>query len=246
MEKSEPDQKPTGNSQVGYKSPPESNRFEKGKSGNPYGRPKGAKNKLRPPDGDMLGELILKEAYREIKVNEGPKQITIPMIEGIIRSISVSAVKGNTKSQELFLKYFNEKEAKRKQSHDKTLFASIEYKEKAQARIELHARLGIEPPELYPHPKYIHINWEDETYVINGPISKDEANQNRAKYKEELKEKHSLYLETIAEAEEYLKTKEGQKYKKHVLQDIETQKKMLKTFEEVIAYIDSVLGTERE
>ena len=32
---------------VGYKKPPKTKQFKKGKSGNPGGRPKGSKNKIR-------------------------------------------------------------------------------------------------------------------------------------------------------------------------------------------------------
>ena len=56
--------------EVGYGKPPKSSRFKKGKSGNPKGRPKGAKNRLPNLNEERLKSIIIKEAYRPINVVE--------------------------------------------------------------------------------------------------------------------------------------------------------------------------------
>lgn len=48
--------------EVGYGKPPEDTRFRKGQSGNPRGRPKGAKNKLPALNEERMKTIILEEA----------------------------------------------------------------------------------------------------------------------------------------------------------------------------------------
>ncbi|MEA2760499.1 MAG: aerobic C4-dicarboxylate transport protein [Methylobacteriaceae bacterium] len=53
---------------VGYGKPPESTRFTKGCSGNPAGRPRGARNKRPALNEERLKGIILDEAYRTITI----------------------------------------------------------------------------------------------------------------------------------------------------------------------------------
>ena len=66
--------------EVGYGKPPIDTRFKSGRSGNPKGRPKGSKNKARVPalNEERIKAILLEEAYRTIKVNEGAGQVTVP------------------------------------------------------------------------------------------------------------------------------------------------------------------------
>ena len=90
---------PSAGYDVGYGKPPVDTRFAKGRSGNPKGRPKGARNKLPALHEERLKSIILEEAYRTIKVNDGARQVTIPMAKAIVRSLAHNAVKGNTRAQ---------------------------------------------------------------------------------------------------------------------------------------------------
>jgi hypothetical protein len=95
---------PTGKTdyEVGYGKPPKSTRFKKGKSGNPNGRPKGAKTNMSSFDNKAFSNLIYKEAYRKITVSgeHGPTKMSIA--QAAIRTLSVNAVKGDLPSQRVF------------------------------------------------------------------------------------------------------------------------------------------------
>jgi hypothetical protein len=41
-----------------------------------------------------MKRIIFDEAYRTVKLNEGDRKISLPMIQAIIRSLAVAAVKG--------------------------------------------------------------------------------------------------------------------------------------------------------
>jgi hypothetical protein len=76
---------------VGYKRPPEHTRFQPGVSGNPYGRRKGSKN-IRSIFEKILGE--------EISLREGSVTKKITKAEAVVRSLVISAMKGDSRSQQ--------------------------------------------------------------------------------------------------------------------------------------------------
>ena len=51
-------------------------------------------------------EIIIAEAQRAIKVNDGDKQVKVPTGQTIVRSLAVTASKGNTRAQRLFAELF--------------------------------------------------------------------------------------------------------------------------------------------
>jgi hypothetical protein len=76
-------------SQVGYGKPPAQHQFRAGQSGNPRGRPKGAKN-----ESTILREIFQRKI--ETRTNGRVRKITV--LEGILLRMTEDSLKGNVKS----------------------------------------------------------------------------------------------------------------------------------------------------
>ena len=81
-------------SDVGYGHPPRTHQFKPGQSGNPKGRPKGAKN-----EATILYELL----HRKIPIREGSRTRKITVLEAILLRFTEDSLKGNTKSAAFLL-----------------------------------------------------------------------------------------------------------------------------------------------
>ena len=132
--------------EVGYCKPPTTTRFQKGKSGNPRGRPKDAKDRLPAINEERMKSILIEEAYRAIKVRDGSREVTIPMIRAVVRSMALAAVKGQARSQRMFTALLQATEKERKTEHDLTLETAIEYKTHWENELERRTALGIVGP----------------------------------------------------------------------------------------------------
>ncbi|WP_022698177.1 DUF5681 domain-containing protein [Euryhalocaulis caribicus] len=81
--------------EIGYGKPPRHSRFKPGQSGNPKGRPKGARN---------AATVIRRLLDTNIAVREGGKTRHAPFMEVMLRKMSHGAINGSMKDQVLFLK----------------------------------------------------------------------------------------------------------------------------------------------
>lgn len=80
--------------EVGYGRPPRAHQFRPGQSGNPKGRPKGAKNEAT---------ILRNTLNRQIASREGGKIRNISVLEGILLRFTEDALKGNPKSAAFLL-----------------------------------------------------------------------------------------------------------------------------------------------
>jgi Family of unknown function (DUF5681) len=164
---------------VGYGHPPIKSRFKSGQSGNPRGRPKGARNKMPAFNEERLKDIIIAEAYRTIKVNDGPRQVSVPMAQAIVRSVAVNAVKGQHRSQRLFSELLSATERDHKVLHDEMVSTALEYKWTWERELEHHRNLGLPAPDPVPHPDHIELNMRTGQIVIDGPMTLKQRDKGR-------------------------------------------------------------------
>lgn len=81
--------------EVGYGRPPKATRFKPGKSGNPRGRPKGAKS---------IPALLEGELNRKIRVREGNRERMLTKRELLVRRLVANGVQKGGRDGELLLK----------------------------------------------------------------------------------------------------------------------------------------------
>ena len=87
---------------IGYGCPPVATRFRPGQSGNPRGRPKGARN---------LNTIIASALGERIAVNENGKRKRISKMEAVIKQLVNRAASGEVRATQLLLALVQAQEA---------------------------------------------------------------------------------------------------------------------------------------
>ena len=76
--------------EIGYGKPPERNRFQPGRSGNPAGRPKGGRNKR-----SVIREVI----DRKVSLRENGRTRRVTVFEALVESMVAKALHGSMNDQ---------------------------------------------------------------------------------------------------------------------------------------------------
>ena len=184
--------------EVGYKKPPEQHRFKKGRSGNPAGRRRKAAVEKRASSGTTaLGEILLTEAMRPIKIRENDEVIELPMIQAALRSLGVAAVKGDHRAQLAFADMVKAVQTQRSEELEAFYLEVYKYKEHWLEVFADCDRAGQPRPEPIPHPDDVVLNDCTLQVRFNGPIDL----QQKAKW-DDIASKRQGFLEEV----EYLKS----------------------------------------
>lgn len=154
---------------VGYKKPPKSSRFSKGHSGNPAGRPRGAKNKVTS-QMSSIRDIILSEAYRNVTIQDKSGPLTLPVAQAAMRSLALKAAQGNVGAQKLLLRSLHDAEAEKVNEQIKHFITAVDYKERAYAIIAYNKKHGITFEEVLPHPDHVITDVHKCEVTFIGPI----------------------------------------------------------------------------
>ena len=79
---------------VGFGKPPSERRFQKGRSGNPKGRPKGSKN---------LATIVLKESRQKVRINSSRGTRTVTKAEATVMQVANKSIQGDLRAARDFI-----------------------------------------------------------------------------------------------------------------------------------------------
>lgn len=157
---------------TGYARPPIEHQFQKGKPGNPRGRPRTAAKDLTLDEQPLL-KSVRRQAERKITAREGGKSVEVPTGDAIVQSIMVNAIKGNARSQGLAMDLITRSNEANARDINRRNELWSRYQELAFAQIEAARERGEPEPVILPHPADIEID-ASAGPIFRGPMCEAE------------------------------------------------------------------------
>lgn len=211
-----------GTALVGYGSPPVAHRFRKGQSGNPRGRPRKQhpdRPKIDPILTHHLADLVLAEAVRPIQIRENDEIIELPLIQAVVRSLGVAALKGSHRAQIAITGMVKAVQDKTLEERAFVYKAALAYKDSWEETFKQYDARGEPRPEPVPHPHEISVDTKTLVVTINGPETPDE----KAEW-DRMRDRRAAALDEVADLKQRLKRKS--RYRDFYQEDMEREQRM--------------------
>ncbi|MFN3667898.1 MAG: DUF5681 domain-containing protein [Brevundimonas sp.] len=198
-------------------------RFQKGRSGNPRGRPRKQSAFDRPKVDPVLthhmADLVLAEASRPIQIRENDEIIELPLIQAVVRSLGVAALKGSHRAQIAITGMVKAVQDKTLEERALVYKAALAYKDSWEDVFKQCDARGEPRPEPVPHPHEIDVNTKTLVVTINGPETPDEKTQ-----WDKMRDRRAAALDEVAELKQRLKRKS--RYSHFYEEDMEREQRM--------------------
>lgn len=159
---------------VGRGKPPKSGQFQKGRSGNPNGRPRKAHGKqgahldtaLSAP---RFNHAMLAEAERQIQVNGEPRTTR----EAIMQALAVAAMRGGILAMRTWLDMSEREEARLREVRLPVYTSWEAFKIEGQMALKQAADDGVPEPLILPHPDDIILDSDNLLVKLVGPTTEE-------------------------------------------------------------------------